>query len=306
MEYQADYTASLLNNSYVFQSISGKNTNFGAIVQDMPFFYRSNATKSRGNLCVHAGGEITYASPVKFTQSALPYTILLFVTAGEATISYHDHPIDLTKNDILLLPSEAELQFSSTLTPFTYTIFYLSGTVCEDFCPVLFGMQDYYKKNHNPDSILFRLLPSISGQLASTDPVSTLHLSAVLNLTFSSLTDDRVKDDSISRLPKHVALMKQIYDTDFKNPHPLEELEDTIGINKYRLCRDFSQYIGYTPVKYLTQVRITEAKHLLRFSNLTIHEVGSAVGIDNTTHFINLFKKNTGITPLRFRQNHSH
>lgn len=306
MEYQADYTASLLNNSYVFQSISGKNMNFESIVQDMPFFYRSNTTKSRENLCIHAGGEITYTSPIKFTQSPLPYTMLLFVTAGEATLSYHNHPIDLTKNDILLLPSEAELKFASTLTPFTYTIFYLSGTVCEDFCPLLFGMRDYYKKNHDSDSILFRLLSSISKQLVSTDPVSTLHLSAMLNLTFSSLTDDLIKNDSISRLPKHVALMKQIYDTDFQNPHPLEALEETIGINKYRLCRDFSKYIGFTPVKYLTQVRLTEAKHLLRFTNLSIHEVGSAVGIDNTTHFINLFKKNAGITPLQFRQNHRH
>jgi len=53
-------------------------------------------------------------------------------------------------------------------------------------------------------------------------------------------------------------------------------------------------------------VRINEAKHMLRFTNLTIHEIGSAVGIDNTTHFINLFKKNAGITPLQFRQKHCH
>lgn len=306
MEYQADYTASLLNNSYTFQNISGKNATFGAIVQNMPFYFRSNTTKSRAGLCVHAGGEITYSTPIKFAQSPLPYTMLFFITAGEATILYNESSIFLSKNDILLLPCETALQFSTTLTPFSYTVFYLSGTVCEDFCPVLFGTQDYYKKKHNPDSILFRLLSSIVTQLGSTESVSTLHLSAMLNLTLSSLLDDNMKDTSLSHLPKHIASMKHIFDTDFQNPHPLEELEETIGINKYRLCRDFSKYIGISPIQYLTRVRLTEAEHLLRFTNLSVHEVGSAVGIDNTTHFINLFKKNAGITPLQFRQTHSH
>ena len=123
MEYQADYTASLLNNSYTFQNISGKNATFGAIVQNMPFYFRSNTTKSRAGLCVHAGGEITYSTPVKFAQSPLPYTMLLFITAGEATILYNESSILLSKNDILLLPCETALQFSTTLTPFSYTVF---------------------------------------------------------------------------------------------------------------------------------------------------------------------------------------
>ena len=306
MEYQAEYITSLLNKSYTFQNIAGKNTTFQTNIQNMPFFFRSNNIKTRSCLCVHAGGEITFSAPVKFTQAPLPYTILLFVIEGEADLIFNNNSVNLAKNDILLLPSEVALQFSSTHTPFTYAIFYLSGTSCEDFCPVLFGENTYYKKHHSADSILFRLLPSILEQLPSNNNISTLHLFAMLNLTFSSLVDDNMKETSLSHLPKHIVLMKQIYDTDFQNPHSLEELEETIGINKYRLCRDFSKYIGISPVQYLTQVRLNEAKHLLRFTNMTIHEVGSAVGIDNTTHFINLFKKNAGITPLQFRQNHSH
>ena len=45
---------------------------------------------------------------------------------------------------------------------------------------------------------------------------------------------------------------------------------------------------------------------LLRTTTLTIREVSAAVGIENTTHFINLFKKDAGITPLQFRQSSLH
>ena len=47
-------------------------------------------------------------------------------------------------------------------------------------------------------------------------------------------------------------------------------------------------------------------KWILTRLNDTIREVSAAVGIENTTHFINLFKKDAGITPLQFRQSSLH
>lgn len=64
--------------------------------------------------------------------------------------------------------------------------------------------------------------------------------------------------------------------------------------------------IGVPPIQYLNRVRLKAARTLLRTTTLTIREVSAAVGIENTTHFINLFKKDAGITPLQFRQSSLH
>ena len=53
---------------------------------------------------------------------------------------------------------------------------------------------------------------------------------------------------------------------------------------------------------YLNHQRILAAKRLLLTTDMSVHEVGSQVGIENTNHFINLFKKETGATPLSFKQ----
>ena len=63
-----------------------------------------------------------------------------------------------------------------------------------------------------------------------------------------------------------------------------------------------SHHYGQSPMHYLNSRRILIAKKLLLTTDLTIREVGSKVGIDNTNHFINLFKKDTGTTPLSFKQ----
>ena len=84
--------------------------------------------------------------------------------------------------------------------------------------------------------------------------------------------------------------------------YSLDELENTYSVSKYRICREFSKYYGASPVQYLNHKRIEEAKKLLLTTNDTIHEIGSKVGIHNTNHFINLFKRETGATPLAFKQ----
>lgn len=43
------------------------------------------------------------------------------------------------------------------------------------------------------------------------------------------------------------------------------------------------------------------AKNLLLSTDKHIHEIASELGYENTNHFINLFKKETGLTPMVYR-----
>ncbi|MGN0426987.1 MAG: AraC family transcriptional regulator [Agathobacter sp.] len=107
---------------------------------------------------------------------------------------------------------------------------------------------------------------------------------------------------SKKQLPAYLYEMKHLLDTEYQNPFSLEEFEQHFDISRYRLCREFSSYFGESPLKYVNHRRIEAAKQLLVTTTLPIHEIGSLVGIENTNHFINLFKRETGATPLVFRQ----
>ena len=64
----------------------------------------------------------------------------------------------------------------------------------------------------------------------------------------------------------------------------------------------FKEQFGITLLSYLDQVRITHAKQLLRFSELTVEEVGRKVGIEEGAYFNRVFKKVEGITPGEYRR----
>mgnify|MGYP000755642574 len=103
-------------------------------------------------------------------------------------------------------------------------------------------------------------------------------------------------------VPSYLLSVKNQMDKNYAEPLSLDDLEATYRISRYRICREFSFHFGESPMRYLNSRRIDAAKRLLLTTDLSVHEVGSQVGIENTNHFINLFKKDTGTTPLSFKQ----
>ncbi|NQU31928.1 MAG: helix-turn-helix transcriptional regulator [Bacteroidetes bacterium] len=55
--------------------------------------------------------------------------------------------------------------------------------------------------------------------------------------------------------------------------------------------------------EYLTQIRISHAKTMLKDSRMTLDEIAFSCGFNYTSYFIRVFQKIHGISPSRFRQN---
>ena len=75
----------------------------------------------------------------------------------------------------------------------------------------------------------------------------------------------------------------------------------TFFISKNRLYASFHSYFGKTLNEYVTQRRIKKAKVLLNESSASITEIAEAVGIGSYAYFSKLFKKQTGMTPKKYR-----
>ena len=82
----------------------------------------------------------------------------------------------------------------------------------------------------------------------------------------------------------------------------LDMLSEKFYVNKYYLTRLFRQAYGMTVNDYLLQSRISHAKELLRFSALTIEEIGESCGITPLYYFSRTFKQVEGISPREYRK----
>jgi AraC-like DNA-binding protein len=81
----------------------------------------------------------------------------------------------------------------------------------------------------------------------------------------------------------------------------LDSCAERFGTSPYTLSRAFKQVTGINFIDYLTQIRIDQAKSLLRESELKINDIADQVGYRHT-YFNRIFKKYEGITPSHYRE----
>lgn len=85
----------------------------------------------------------------------------------------------------------------------------------------------------------------------------------------------------------------------------IEEIADYLGISSSYFCLLFKNHFGETFVEYLTKQRMEMAKCLLRSSERSIAQIGTAIGYQERRYFTKVFQKYTGMTPSDFRQKES-
>ena len=78
---------------------------------------------------------------------------------------------------------------------------------------------------------------------------------------------------------------------------PVEEMVKRSGLAERGFKRRFKKATGYSPIAYVQQIRIEEAKRRLESANEPIEEISWAVGHEDPSFFRRLFKRITKITP---------
>src|SRR5581483_5546141 len=82
----------------------------------------------------------------------------------------------------------------------------------------------------------------------------------------------------------------------------LEEIAQKMYMNTSYLSRLFKQKTGKCFHDFLVQVRLDNAKAMLSKSELHVNEIADMLGYKDTSHFISVFKRNTGLTPNDYRR----
>ncbi len=82
----------------------------------------------------------------------------------------------------------------------------------------------------------------------------------------------------------------------------IADLAAELGLSTRTLNRRFRQATGHSPQQWLQRLRVSQARDLLRHSNLSINEIAWQVGFQDVSHFGKLFREHAGMSPGRYRE----
>jgi len=82
----------------------------------------------------------------------------------------------------------------------------------------------------------------------------------------------------------------------------LQDICNNFLISKTYLCRIFKTATGKSPIDYFIELKIKEAKKLIREDELNITQISDKLGYTSVHHFTRMFKRVTGMSPLVYKK----
>ncbi len=112
-----------------------------------------------------------------------------------------------------------------------------------------------------------------------------------------------------TRFTKALARIKNAIDyidTNYSEEIMLSDLASVTGFSTSEFCRCFKSIMRYTPMEYVTNIRIQKSLPLLAKHEHSITEIAEMCGFSGSSYFAEMFKKYMLCTPTQYAESKRH
>ena len=114
-------------------------------------------------------------------------------------------------------------------------------------------------------------------------------------------TDTAYKYTSVSQRQIFKSIEKKLLESAFDSELNITEIIKSTNISEVHFRRIFKQIYGVSPIAYVTNLRISQAKNLLSTSKVPIQKIAEDCGYTSSYYFTRAFKRITKMTPSEYR-----
>ena len=249
-------------------------------------------------------GSLQAIHPHTSMRTNLTSFLCFVVLSGNGTLTYEGTTYELSAGDGVFI--DCRKAYSHSTSDDLWSLQW-----CHFYAPSLPAIYEKYKERggspvFHPDTVtpITEILTRLYDIASSSDYIRDMRINELLSSLLTLLMEQSWHPESktVSRKRLELAEIKEYLDEHYTEKIVLEDLAERYYINKYYLTKIFKETYGSTISNYLIAMRITKAKQLLRFTDMTVDEIGSAVGMGDANYFSRMFRKVEGISPKEYRK----
>jgi AraC-like DNA-binding protein len=150
---------------------------------------------------------------------------------------------------------------------------------------------------------ILRILQELVNTKASGFSYKNLDMSKLYEIimsTVENLNSGKLYKPKNILQPEDVELILnagKIIAENLSSPPSLPSLSKATGLNMFKLKNGFKEVFGTTVNKFVTEKRMEKAKLMLENGKYSVSDAAWDLGYTNVSHFIELFRRQHGITP---------
>lgn len=279
-------------------------SNAPKLVQSSRILYTPTFFARSSLLYLQEIGKLQAIKPHISQRENLASYLFFYVEAGSGELEYANQKYSLNAGDVVFISCLKKYAHQSSDDLWKLRWCHFNGSTmaeiyqkyCERGGQPVFRPSDFSRYS----SILKLLYETAESQ----DYVRDMKINVQLGQLLSYLMEDAWNPEQVTVIQKRYELqeVKKYLDEHFNEKIVMDDLSAQFYISKHYLSKIFHETYGFTIVNYLNQKRITKAKHLLRFSDLSMEEIAAQIGYIDANYFSRMFKKIEGMRPSEFRQ----
>ena len=274
-----------------------------SIVSSNRVLYTPSAFARSSLLHLQEIGTLQALAPHTSSRSNLQSYLYFTVLSGSGELNYDGKKYDLKKGDMVFI--DCRKPYSHTTDSNLWSLRW-----CHFYGPTLsFVYEKYVERGGRPtfrpeDTAPFlSTLDSLYKLASGSDYIRDMRINEELNRLCTLLMEQSWHPEEATTAPKKLSVVevKEYLEQHYAEKISLDELSKQFFINKYYLTRVFKEQFGQSITAYLTSLRITHAKQLLRFSEKSVEEIGLECGLGQLHYFSRVFKEVEGVPPSIYR-----
>ncbi len=234
-------------------------------------------------------------------RNALDSYLFVTVCGGTGVLQYQGSEYQLTQGDCFWIDCRHQHAYqSSTTAPWHIKWVHFNGAHAAAYYELF--------RAHSPcafQSVYFSQLEQCIAAMLHACAEGTQPLEALLSCQLTNLATLAITPAQQKAFPNASPKMQEIrqyLQAHYTEPLTLERLADQFYLSKFYLARQFKATYDRTVVEYLIELRITEAKRLLRYSEHSIAEISTQCGYTSQSYFSRQFLQAEGISANAYRR----
>lgn len=229
--------------------------------------------------------------------------LIIYTVSGKGTLEYENNTYTVSNDTCFIINCEEHhLYRTSEDTDWEFLWIHFNGPNALGYYKEItrngFRIIDCHESTIIPDTIR-EIIGRHQKKDSRTEPIVSHLIDRMLTYflirSSAAATDDFMVPDYIKEIAREI-------DRNFRENLTLEHFESRHHRSRFHISREFKRYMGITVNEYLINTRISYAKELLKYTDMSVEQITYETGMNNVTHFINLFKKREALTPLKYRK----
>lgn len=259
--------------------------------------------------CMHFQQNVTMSTPHFHTH----YEICYVQSGKRMMIINNTSTHELSSSTIALLrPNIIHQGFSAENTTQTRILINISQKLMSEltdfFSPTL--LQSFntpiLKLSSYESSMLNYFFKELL-DLSANDPLYNerikINLSKILLLLYDAYCENKSNNDTILTQIAHFRIdyAVEYIQRNYSLPNVLSEIATELHLSEIYLERIFKKSMNISMYKYLSNIRIINAKRLLESKSMSVSEIAISCGFSSVSAFSRAFKNISGMSPKQYQ-----